>query len=357
MKYFLIVFSCLVLLFSAYAEEELIKVDNVIVTTSAKNAALAKEEAFNIAPIIAFKRLYPEKSSSFITSNKENINKAVREFEIVKEAISPARYRAVVNLAFSRTSLEKLNGVSKDYIDQDIAGQAVPTEEKVLILPLFRQYGIVHMWEDNPWLMAWQENATKAAERDYVVPLGDLEDMRDTRFNPLLAGSINFKNLMNKYHVKKILILLAEIKHDSRNREYKLSLYRKEVSIDNNSSYLNKFMEISQDNDYFFFAQTVNSVINTKFNKLFDFENLEIQANDLLEFEAYIFGNDYHKVQKILDAVEASPKMKACRIKSFSANYIEVEITTSATDLYEIKKILAAKSVDLSESRGKFVLR
>jgi hypothetical protein len=353
MKFIFLIIS--LLSFKSFASEELIQVENVVISIAAKNASLAKEEAINSAAIFGFKKKYPNYDQNFLNKNRENIENALREFEIVRENVLPGGYKVIMNLSFSAAALEKITtGKSNDNLQ---ALLSEPKNSKTLVIPLFRHSNILSSWEDNPWLDSWQANESEVSKAGYIVPLGDLDDINLTRFNMLLAGYDRFKPIMQKYGADKLLIFLAETKSDYRNHEHKLSIYRKEVTSQNTNAYLNKFTEIVQDNKDFFFAKAVQDVLNTKFDKLFDFDNLAIQANDLIEFQAFIFTNDYEKVSNILDSLERAPKIKTSRVIDFSNNYLYLNISTSAKDIEEIRKALSLANLNLVESGGVFVLK
>ena len=69
------------------------------------------------------------------------------------------------------------------------------------------------LWDDpNPWFESWVERPIDGNLTDFIIPVGDLEDL--ITINAFDARNLNFdkiKNIAYKYDVKQVLVAFLKI--------------------------------------------------------------------------------------------------------------------------------------------------
>lgn len=156
-------------------------VESVHADASAENATKARETAFGQAQAIAFstlanRLLSAEDLGRFKTPDLAAIGPMIQDFEIVNERISSVRYIGTYTFRFDPASVQRFledQGLAvKDTPHQDEA----PSATRTLIFPFYQWGGRTLLWgEVNPWRRAWEQTSSPSI----LVPLGDLEDVRD----------------------------------------------------------------------------------------------------------------------------------------------------------------------------------
>lgn len=152
-------------------------IERVGVDVTADSAAAAREEALAQGHVRAFRRLMERlvprgRAGGLPEPSYRTIANFVRDFEVFDERTSTVRYLAELTFRFQPAAVR-----------QFLRGRGVAfaeTQSKpVVVLPLYGAAGEAALWSDaNPWHQAWARREVRTGLVPFVVPIGDLADMR-----------------------------------------------------------------------------------------------------------------------------------------------------------------------------------
>ncbi len=208
----------------ARAAADLYTVAEVPVDVTAESAAEAREQALAEGHRQAFERLVARLVPSGLgnrvpTPDDSRLANLVRDFEVSDEQTSAVRYLAKLTFRFEP---EAVRGFLRD--------RQVPFAETrskpVVVLPLFGSKRDAVLWSDpNPWREAWASWEAEPGLVPFVVPLGDLGDIRaigaeqaiDRRTEPLRA-------IAERHGADDALITRADLVGDPRAGEARMQM-------------------------------------------------------------------------------------------------------------------------------------
>ena len=366
--------------------EGIYRVNGVKVSVVSTNAKKAKAEAIDKVQIEAFRELLQqaELPEEFYSQHKIEILGAAREYQIISESIAKSSYSGIFDVYFSQSHVNDLlakaglgpselqidsflmskkskkkseepiidrkddtNATFQDAKDLDIGGK--------LIIPLCSLNGKIILWDDNnPWLNQWKTMLSTAEENSIIVPIGDLEDINDTKFNPLMARYKSFSKILEKYSANEVLITLADIKK-SRGVS-KLSISMKSLSNEHEHSYLKQYFELSGAAVPEMLNEAFYKVLNTNTNNQFDIKSLEIQISDNIEVEALYNPVDFADWTKLSHELGKVPTVKKVSLVEFNGQTIIVSIIFKS-NLDDFRKNLNKRGYNLFDADGRFVIK
>ncbi len=178
-------------------------VSGVEVDVTAESAVAAREQAMAQARVQALKvlmaRLVPSDALSRVP--QVDPNTLLRDFEVMNEKVGSTRYIGTMSVRFDP---DKVRGV---LWSAHIPFSDTPSDP-ILVLPVFEPGGPPVLFEaTNPWLAAWA--ALKRAPRvvPFVVPGGDLDDLKAiSAAQALGADSAALGAIAARYNVQQVLI-------------------------------------------------------------------------------------------------------------------------------------------------------
>ncbi|NQW10846.1 MAG: DUF2066 domain-containing protein [Alphaproteobacteria bacterium] len=110
------------------------------------------------------------------------LGRFVLGFEVAGERTSAVRYLAELTVAFDRTAVR---AAFRDASVPFAETQSLP----VLVIPVLSSGAGTVLWEEpNPWRDAWARRAAPRGLVPFVVPYGDLADIRDLSIEQALSG-------------------------------------------------------------------------------------------------------------------------------------------------------------------------
>lgn len=218
---------CIAILIPSQAYADLYTVEGVEVDITAKNALVAREEAFNAAQVKAYEIL-----SERLVNNgeKETVEKLdadaisymVQDFEVTKEQLSAKRYKGTYTIRFRPAAFQE------QIINQGNSYSDIP-RGAVLVLPFYQTSTSTVLWDpNNPFLSAWaRSGASNGAMSSTVVPIGDIEDVAQiNEFSPLNYDPVKLERMRDRYGANEVSIILASPEVDLSGVEtVRLSLY------------------------------------------------------------------------------------------------------------------------------------
>lgn len=171
----------------ATADEDLYTVRAVPVDATADTATAARERAVAEGRRAAFAdlmvRLVPRSRLAEVPDPTDSeLQQMTLGFEVGNERTSAVRYLADLTVAFDESAVRGL-----------LRRSGIPFSETrslpVLVVPLFDTGGDTRLWEEpNPWRLAWESAPPAKGLVPFVVPFGDIADIRDLSLEQALAG-------------------------------------------------------------------------------------------------------------------------------------------------------------------------
>ena len=247
--------------FPASAQDSaLYTVKGVSVDVSGTSALDARNKAYVQARRAAFETiagrlLKPEDVAGLVVPDDKILSSLVRDFEIVNEKMTTKRYAATLDFRFSPAGVKRnLKTAPAPKAEQD--AQALPAQEQgesaplperpaaavngtqdafkdpgdyvyspvrkaarealaepsfVLVLPWYGAVGRQTLWgPSNPWREAWEAAGQKVKTAGVVLPVGDVDDLRDYAPAQPLSRKGNVNALMQRYGASRTLLAVAE---------------------------------------------------------------------------------------------------------------------------------------------------
>jgi hypothetical protein len=204
--------------------KNLYMIEDVKVDVTAASSQEARTSAIAEAQRRAFRqllaRLLPESEHShFYDLGDQDIEFAVQDFEITNEKITKVRYIGTFIIRFNPAAVGKILSRRGQTIQPQVR-----VSSETLIIPLFEKDQHILLWEEtNPWFTAWvqgQEQQGKATK--WVIPVGDLADIRDLSAADALAGNhLGMTKMLNRYGLERATIVLLKITAEGPKLELK----------------------------------------------------------------------------------------------------------------------------------------
>jgi hypothetical protein len=202
--------ACFFIAQAASAQEsDLFTVENVKVDVTAASAMAARDQAFAAAQVQAFEmlaaRMLPEtEMTAFKAPDLGVISPMIQDYEITQEKLSSVRYVGTYTFRFKDAAVRKYFAVT-----------GIPftdiSSKPVLMLPFFEQGGRALIWSPyNAWMQAWNRSSTNTGLVPVVVPIGELEDVRDLSDDQALNYSPSgLRNMLTRYDAVEAVVAVA----------------------------------------------------------------------------------------------------------------------------------------------------
>ncbi|NBX65568.1 MAG: hypothetical protein EBQ96_01055 [Proteobacteria bacterium] len=244
-------------------DDGIYNVKGVQVDVNGNSALDARKKAFAEARrkaygMIADKLLSAEQRPNLVIPDDKVLASLVRDFEIVNEKMTTKRYAGTLHIRFNPAAVKRTIEVADapvaekseitqtaDAFSDPVASEAqntqtsaetaeegiysprkkavVPEKAKtlqataaqgsVLVLPWYGPVGRQTLWGDNnPWRAAWETNPALSRDKSMpiVLPVGDVDDVRDYSPPQPLSRRGNIDALMKRYGASQVVLALAE---------------------------------------------------------------------------------------------------------------------------------------------------
>lgn len=190
-------------------EPSLFVVEGVEVDVTASNALQARDQAFDEAQKKAFEALSErlladDEIQNFKAPDLSTISTLIKDYEITNEKLSSVRYIGTYTFRFDENGIRNLfTGSGQRFTDV----QSRP----LLILPFYQKDASMTLWSpDNIWMQAWDKSENTGTLVPLIVPIGDLEDVRDVRDNQALNYDENkLQSMLARYGAGEAVLLIA----------------------------------------------------------------------------------------------------------------------------------------------------
>lgn len=171
------------------ADADLFTVRGVPVDATAETATVARDRAIAEGRRVAFRRLIdrlvPDTQAKQIPDPTDSeLQRLVVGFEVANERSSAVRWLADLTVAFDPAALRsRLSALGVAHAET----RSLP----VLVIPLYDTGGETILWkEPNPWRAAWNDLPPQGGLVPFVVPYGDVADIRDLSPDQATAGDL-----------------------------------------------------------------------------------------------------------------------------------------------------------------------
>lgn len=219
-----------------------------------KAFAEARRKAYGM---IADKLLSAEQRPNLVIPDDKVLASLVRDFEIVNEKMTTKRYAGTLDIRFNPAAVKRtieiadapqtegtqtqLTSTADAFTETEATQEtasASPAEDgvyspkqktvvtekpkvvkaaapqgSVLVLPWYGPIGRQTLWgDDNPWRAAWERDPSLSRDKSMpiVLPVGDVEDVRDYSPPQPLSRRGNIDALMKRYGASQAVLALAE---------------------------------------------------------------------------------------------------------------------------------------------------
>lgn len=169
------------------ADADLFTVRGIPVDATAETAPTARDRAVAEGRREAFRRLVGRlvpmaEADRLPDPTDAELQRLVLGFEVAGERSSAVRWIASLTVAFDPDSVRaRLRAAGVPYAET----RSLP----VLVIPLYEAGGETVLWkEPNPWRSAWYDLPPQGGLVPFVVPYGDVADIRDLSPEQAVAG-------------------------------------------------------------------------------------------------------------------------------------------------------------------------
>lgn len=185
-------------------------VEDVAVDATAQSAAQAREAALARGQAEAFNRLLARLTLRADAQRLPRLSAAqiadlVRGFEVQSERASAVRYIASLRVRFRDDAVRNL-------LRQNGIPFAETRSKPMLVLPLLDDEGGRVLWErDTDWRAAWAVAPRSEGLVPLIVPVGDLDDLRDISSEQALGGDTTRLNaIAQRYGAGDVIVAVAK---------------------------------------------------------------------------------------------------------------------------------------------------
>lgn len=206
-------------------ESDVYTIADVKADERAENASAARNKAFESAVQLAFtelaSRMIPNlNKDEFTPPETVQISPMIRDFQITSEKLSAVRYVASYTFRFKPDAV-------RAYFSKTAPAEKATRQAPILILPFLQQGYRTILWSDpNPWRQAWWQANQLETKLNYVVPIGDLSDIRDfdeTRAMTFTQESL--QKLLDRYGADHAALVIADQSKDMQGQISSKTIY------------------------------------------------------------------------------------------------------------------------------------
>lgn len=191
------------------ADADLYTVRAVPVDATAETAPVARDRAIAEGRRKAFQRLVERvaplaQARAIKDPTDAELQRMVLGFEVANERSSAVRWLADLTVAFDQAAI-------RGYLRAAGTPYAETRSLPVLVIPLYVTGGEVVLWkEPNPWRTAWYDLPPQGGLVPFVVPYGDVADIRDLLPEQAVAGDLPaLTRIAERYGARDAVVVKA----------------------------------------------------------------------------------------------------------------------------------------------------
>ncbi|MEQ8813341.1 MAG: DUF2066 domain-containing protein [Thalassobaculum sp.] len=191
------------------ADADLFTIRAVPVDATAETAPAARDRAVAEGRRLAYRRLVGRlvpaaEAAGMPDPTDAELQRMVLGFEVANERSSTVRWIAQLTVAFDPEAVRaRLRAAGVPYAEV----RSLP----VLVIPLYEAGGETVLWkEPNPWRNAWYNLPPQGGLVPFVMPYGDVADIRDLSPDQAMAGDVEaLTRIAERYGARDAVIARA----------------------------------------------------------------------------------------------------------------------------------------------------
>lgn len=213
------VFLAFLLVFLAFAPmamaagNPLFTVEGIEVDVTADSALAARNEAFSKAQQDAYKKLLEQilpasEASQAVVPEAKVIAPMIQDYEITREKLSSVRYIGTYTFRFKEKSVRRYLSLYEGQSGPELVSSG---GRPLLILPFYEASSVPALWTGpNLWFEAWARSADMGGMVTMVLPIGDLQDVKDIDDGQALTYDERaLASMVQRYQAGEAVIALA----------------------------------------------------------------------------------------------------------------------------------------------------
>lgn len=177
---------------------------------TAKDAALkdARKQAFQL---MIQKLVDTKEMDRFDAIDDTAIEFLIDSMQITNEKMGKKSYKATVSFEFNKQRIE-------EFLRNKTVQFVAPVHKSIVVLPLFTDGAKTYLFEkDNMWLDQWRGHSFNQALMTFIVPNGDLSDMRVLDAEDALIGaSEKMAAVAARYQVSAVVVAYVTVATEGR---------------------------------------------------------------------------------------------------------------------------------------------
>lgn len=162
-----------------------------------KAMADAQRQAYNAL----LEKVLPQHESSLPNLTDEQLDALVQSIEVQSEKNSDVRYLGTLTIRFNPKAVQQW------FAQQNKTVVSPSLNKATVIVPVLVRHEKILLWEENnPWWQAWNQKTDLDSET-LVVPMGDLQDLKNLSAKDALEGNIEaIRKMLIRYHADRMII-------------------------------------------------------------------------------------------------------------------------------------------------------
>ncbi|AIL12458.1 hypothetical protein IM40_01240 [Candidatus Paracaedimonas acanthamoebae] len=164
-----------------------------------KAMADAQRQAYNIL----LEKVLPQHDSSLPSLTDEQLDALVQSIEVQSEKNSDVRYLGTLTIHFNPKTVQMW------FAQQNKKVVSPSLNKTTVIVPVLVRNEKTLLWEENnPWWQAWNQKTDLDSEA-LVIPMGDLQDLKNLSAKDALEGNIDaIRKMLSRYQADRMIITI-----------------------------------------------------------------------------------------------------------------------------------------------------
>jgi len=324
---------------------------DVTASSAAQARTLAHKRGQEKALKVLLKKLTPAAQHDQIEALKfQDATVYVRSLEIQNERTSNVRYLADLTVEFSPNLVREFMRFNNlNYVE---------TESKpLLVVPVMDGSTGMLLWEEgNNWRTAWEENRAPNSLVPFLVPSGDIEDIRQLSVEQAqLQKEGAILELAERYRAKGVLLTQARLIQDplGRGGDAVLEVQGTLITPENRGFERQTFIQSYEGAPDQVMATAVKD-LTSAFEQQWKENNL-IAANQSDELRLKVpYDNlpQWVQLRKVLDEVGV---VRSYDVSELHSEYVMIKVRFSGT-LENLQSALAQRDLEIQQTRPVWTL-
>lgn len=334
----------------AWAARDVYTIERVAVDVTADSAAAAREQALARGHVKAFQRLMRRlvprgRGGDLPEPSYETIANLVRDFEVFDERTSSVRYLAELTFRFQPAAVRRF-----------LRGRGVAFAETrskpVVVVPLYGAAGEAALWSNtNPWHQAWARREARSGLVPFVVPIGDLADMRSISAREALNNdAAALERITERYDAGDAVVTQLIPAGDARQQTASAQIITSRIGTPmQERTFVEQIRQRAGEDREAMLARAVEAVARTLEESWKRVNLLHFEDEATLTVEVPLTGLDHWLDTR--QRLRAVPMIGEMRLRSMTRTRAELQLVYYG-DIEQLRLALAQSDLELGEGGG-----